>query len=83
MIVIPISDRLRRLRELMADSRYRIDAYLVPMDDEHQSEYVAPHDARVRFISGFSGSAGQCGLFELCGQVTGRGHRGGVTVLGH
>ena len=51
--------RLRKLRELMASARYKMDAYLVPMDDEHQSEYVAPHDARIRFISGFSGSAGQ------------------------
>ncbi|XP_043235052.1 probable Xaa-Pro aminopeptidase P isoform X4 [Amphibalanus amphitrite] len=42
----------------MADSRYNIDAYIVPMDDEHQSEYVSPHDARIGFISGFSGSAG-------------------------
>ena len=51
--------RLRRLRELMSDSRYNIDAYIVPMGDEHQSEYVSPHDARIGFISGFSGSSGQ------------------------
>ncbi|KAF0306379.1 Xaa-Pro aminopeptidase ApepP [Amphibalanus amphitrite] len=55
---VDTSERLQRLREVMADSRYNIDAYIVPMDDEHQSEYVSPHDARIRFISGFSGSAG-------------------------
>ncbi|KAL9090439.1 MAG: hypothetical protein Q9159_001969 [Coniocarpon cinnabarinum] len=31
---------------------------LVPSEDSHQSEYIAPCDARREFISGFSGSAG-------------------------
>jgi Xaa-Pro aminopeptidase len=30
----------------------------VPSEDSHQSEYIAPSDARREFISGFSGSAG-------------------------
>ncbi|KAI4095614.1 MAG: hypothetical protein LQ344_001545 [Seirophora lacunosa] len=30
----------------------------VPSEDSHQSEYIAPCDARREFISGFSGSAG-------------------------
>ncbi|KAI4118918.1 MAG: hypothetical protein LQ345_001105 [Seirophora villosa] len=30
----------------------------VPSEDSHQSEYIAPCDARRAFISGFSGSAG-------------------------
>jgi len=42
----------------MADRRYALDAYIVPMDDEHQSEYVSPRDHRIQHISGFSGSAG-------------------------
>nr|POE78520.1 putative xaa-pro aminopeptidase p [Quercus suber] len=31
---------------------------LVPSEDAHSSEYIAPTDARREFISGFSGSAG-------------------------
>ncbi|KAI4284297.1 MAG: hypothetical protein L6R35_004936 [Caloplaca aegaea] len=31
---------------------------VVPSEDSHQSEYIAPCDARREFISGFSGSAG-------------------------
>ncbi|KAG7156581.1 Xaa-Pro aminopeptidase 1-like 1 [Homarus americanus] len=34
------------------------DAYIIPNDDEHQSEYVSPTDERRSYISGFSGSAG-------------------------
>lgn len=67
------SDRLKRLRELMAQNK--VDIYstilspddaraltdtdaVVPSEDSHQSEYIAPTDARREFISGFSGSAG-------------------------
>lgn len=35
-----------------------VAAYIVPMDDEHQSEYVSAFDKRITFISGFDGSAG-------------------------
>ena len=31
---------------------------VVPSEDSHSSEYIAPCDARREFISGFSGSAG-------------------------
>ncbi|KAK7707306.1 hypothetical protein SLS57_009327 [Botryosphaeria dothidea] len=33
-------------------------AIVVPSEDSHQSEYIAPCDARREFICGFSGSAG-------------------------
>lgn len=48
--------RLQRLRELM--TQQKVDIYIVPSEDSHQSEYIAPSDARREFISGFSGSAG-------------------------
>lgn len=48
--------RLINLRQKMLE--HNLQAYIIPMDDEHQSEYVAPEDKRVQFISGFSGSAG-------------------------
>nr|XP_027231982.1 xaa-Pro aminopeptidase 1-like [Penaeus vannamei] len=35
-----------------------LEAYIIPTDDEHQSEYVADADKRRQYISGFSGSAG-------------------------
>lgn len=35
-----------------------IDAVLVPRSDEHQGEYVAPGSERLRWLTGFTGSAG-------------------------
>ena len=35
-----------------------IDAFLVPRADAHQGEYVAPRDARLQWLTGFTGSAG-------------------------
>lgn len=39
-------------------SENKIDVYIVPSEDSHQSEYIAPCDARRAYICGFSGSAG-------------------------
>jgi len=36
-----------------------VNAYLVPSTDPHQSEYIPNHWKRRRWISGFSGSAGE------------------------
>ena len=35
-----------------------LDGFIVPRADAHQGEYVAPRDARLAWISGFTGSAG-------------------------
>ena len=35
-----------------------LDGFLVPRADEHQGEYVAPSSERLRWLTGFSGSAG-------------------------
>ncbi len=51
-----IPERLAALREKMTENGY--DAYLVPTDDAHQSEYVGEHDKAREFITGFTGSAG-------------------------
>ena len=48
--------RLLALRAELA--RLKLDAFIVPSDDPHQSEYVAPCYERRAFISGFDGSAG-------------------------
>ncbi len=35
-----------------------VDAFLVPRFDAHQGEYIAPHDERLGYVTGFTGSAG-------------------------
>ncbi|CAL8582119.1 hypothetical protein XPA_007793 [Xanthoria parietina] len=56
METVNTTERLRQLRALMKENK--VDIYVVPSEDSHQSEYIAPCDARREFISGFSGSAG-------------------------
>lgn len=51
-----IAERLAALRELMQERR--MDAYLVPTSDYHESEYVGEHFACRKYITGFTGSAG-------------------------
>ena len=51
-----VSDRISLLRTLM--EQHRIDAYIVPGADPHQTEYVHPHWRSREWISGFTGSAG-------------------------
>nr|XP_057931368.1 xaa-Pro aminopeptidase 2 isoform X1 [Doryrhamphus excisus] len=48
--------RLQELREHMLSSN--ISAYIIPATDAHLSEYIAPRDARMAFMTGFTGSAG-------------------------
>lgn len=52
----PVAERLKSLRALMAKSK--IDAVLVPRADEHQGEYVPPCAERLKWLTGFTGSAG-------------------------
>ena len=52
--------RLAAVRAVMADKS--LDAFLVPRADAHQGEYVAPRDARLEWLTGFSGSAGFCAV---------------------
>lgn len=51
-----IAERIEKLRELMAERR--MDAYLVPTSDYHESEYVGEHFTCRKYITGFTGSAG-------------------------
>ncbi|KAF9358009.1 hypothetical protein BGX26_002649 [Mortierella sp. AD094] len=52
------SDRVSKLRELMQSPEYNVNAFVIPSEDAHQSEYVAECDERRAYISGFTGSAG-------------------------
>lgn len=49
-------DRLEALRAHIGS--LGIDGVIVPRFDAHQGEYCAPHDERLRYLSGFTGSAG-------------------------
>eukprot|EP00249_Psilotum_nudum_P015510 c25365_g1_i1 orf=143-2239(+) len=51
-------DPLDAIRPLMKSYSPPLDALIVPSEDAHQSEYVAEHDRRRAFVSGFTGSAG-------------------------
>jgi Xaa-Pro aminopeptidase len=51
-----IDERISSLRALMR--QHQIDAYLIPSNDPHQSEYVAERWKAREWISGFTGSAG-------------------------
>ena len=63
--------RLEALRAAMAAEG--LDVFLVPRADAHQGEYVAPHDARLAWLTGFTGSAGFCAVTQ---------HRAGVFIDG-
>nr|XP_043620664.1 aminopeptidase P2 [Erigeron canadensis] len=50
--------KLRSLRELFGKPGVNIDAYIIPSQDAHQSEFIAECYMRRQYISGFTGSAG-------------------------
>ena len=53
-------DRLAALREqLKAD---RLDGFVVPLTDEHMSEYVGTYAQRLAWLTGFQGSAGSAAV---------------------
>ena len=52
------SVKLYELRKLM--KKHNIAVYLIPSEDEHQSEYTAQADKRREYLCGFTGSAGIC-----------------------
>ncbi|TQS72389.1 aminopeptidase P family protein [Rhodobacteraceae bacterium] len=50
--------RLAMLRETLA--QHDLAGFIVPRADIHQGEYVAARDARLSWLTGFTGSAGFC-----------------------
>lgn len=52
------NQKLVRVRAHMQESG--IDAYVCMHTDSHSSEYIAPCDERIAFLSGFKGSNGLC-----------------------
>ncbi|EEF49835.1 xaa-pro aminopeptidase, putative [Ricinus communis] len=51
-------EKLSALRELFSKPGIGIDAYIIPSQDAHQSEFIAECYMRRAYISGFTGSAG-------------------------
>lgn len=51
-----VAPRLAALRHAMAKAG--VDAFLVPRADAHRGESVPPGDARLAYLTGFTGSAG-------------------------
>jgi len=49
-------DRLAALREQLKSDR--LDGFVVPLTDEHMSEYVGSYAQRLAWLTGFQGSAG-------------------------
>ncbi|MGR3662458.1 MAG: aminopeptidase P family protein [Paracoccaceae bacterium] len=59
--------RLAALRQQIATAR--LDGFLVPRADAHQGEYVADCDARLGWLTGFTGSAGFCAVLAVVAGV--------------
>ncbi|WP_375403434.1 aminopeptidase P family protein [uncultured Sphingomonas sp.] len=54
--MLPHSDRLQALRAQLATQG--LDGFVVPLTDEHMSEYVGAYAQRLAWLTGFGGSAG-------------------------
>ena len=50
--------KLKNLRQLLKTRG--LDGYILFHGDAHMSEYLAPCDERISYISGFTGSNGLC-----------------------
>ena len=50
------ADRLAALRQQLKEDR--LDGFVVPLTDEHMSEYVGTYAQRLAWLTGFKGSAG-------------------------
>ena len=57
-----MNNKIDAIRKLMEDNG--VEAYLVPSSDPHQSEYVPEFWQRRKFISGFTGSAGDVVIIQ-------------------
>ncbi|XP_018494166.1 xaa-Pro aminopeptidase 1 [Galendromus occidentalis] len=55
---------LKRLRALMKVQPEGISAYIIPHSDAHMNEYISSNDARLEFLSGFTGSCGTAIITE-------------------
>ena len=52
----PVAERLRSLRQALAARG--VDGMILPLTDEHRSEYIPASAMRLTWLTGFTGSAG-------------------------
>ena len=69
MLMLTHEARLAALREELA--KRGLDGFVVPISDEHMSEYVGAYAQRLGWLTGFGGSAGTAAV--LAGSYTGKG----------
>ena len=62
-----LKDKLTPMRKYMKE--VGIDAYVVFHADAHNSEYIAPCDERISYISGFTGSNGVCVITQKAAKL--------------
>ena len=70
---VPTTIKLKALRQLMLNEK--VDALLVPRADCHQGEFISDKDARLTWLSGFTGSAGLCIVTQKNTGKKSRGNR--------
>ncbi len=56
------ADRLYALRAQLKEDR--LDGFVVPLTDEHMSEYVGSYAQRLEWLTGFKGSAGSAAVLS-------------------
>ncbi|MEQ1724821.1 MAG: aminopeptidase P family protein [Sphingopyxis sp.] len=55
----PLSPAATRLAALRAElAKQKLDGFVIPISDEHMSEYVGAYAQRLEWLTGFNGSAG-------------------------
>ena len=62
-----VKERIAALRARMKETG--IDAYLIPTDDFHGSEYVGEYFKCRKYITGFTGSAGTAVIMQDYGRM--------------
>ncbi|OCC24107.1 X-Pro aminopeptidase [Croceicoccus estronivorus] len=63
------SERLTALRKEL--SRRELDGFVIPISDEHMSEYVGAYAQRLQWLTGFNGSAGTAIVFAIPDEAKG------------
>ena len=69
MLMLTHEARLAALREEL--SKRGLDGFVIPISDEHMSEYVGEYAQRLHWLTGFGGSAGSAAV--LTGGYEGKG----------
>ena len=57
-----VAPRIAALR--VALRQLGLDGFVIPRSDQHQGEYVPPHDERLAWATGFTGSAGSAVVLQ-------------------